>query len=517
MFQPNISPKTLAQSQRTFDTYVITTSPWIVKCAHEVAIKHLNRLKILSNCFSLAAVERPDLNGSQYWSHCVSLISASIRRETDGPMNKFDKLCGMPPFLRDDEVNFVAEGMMKAAVIAVKDGRMAKNNMLDMVGMEEVESRSMQKAHSIVQADHNKSPASERVGTREFRMRVLQLQQAFTYEMISRAKREGRWKDKWTSVKREVETIKSGLAEAYSSRLRNLGNMGNDDTGEIQAITTLRNAQLKAGGDYERLVREHMIKVKATRPQVGWRKREEMEGQMLGNMKGQWETFRKQFDEVRSRYEELRKSGKGGGGKEKEEEEGGQMWKKEEIEKEIEFQMGEYWSRQENAIEEMEIGTEQEFKNHNDLPLARIKRIMKSDEDVRMISAEAPVLFAKACEMFILELTLKSWCHSQGMKRRTVQREDIQNAVKGTDVLDFLVEILNPGEGGGEEYPGMYQVVESEGGGGAGAPMNIDEAEVIPPVKAEGKDDGMEEGEFYVGKTGEITRVKTEAKPGGTL
>jgi hypothetical protein len=33
---------------------------------------------------------------------------------------------------------------------------------------------------------------------------------------------------------------------------------------------------------------------------------------------------------------------------------------------------------------------------------------MKSDEDVRMISAEAPVLFAKACELFILELTLKA-------------------------------------------------------------------------------------------------------------
>jgi len=55
----------------------------------------------------------------------------------------------------------------------------------------------------------------------------------------------------------------------------------------------------------------------------------------------------------------------------------------------------------------LEIGTEQDFKNHNDLPLARIKRIMKCDEDVRMISAEAPVLFAKACEMFILELTLR--------------------------------------------------------------------------------------------------------------
>lgn len=47
-----------------------------------------------------------------------------------------------------------------------------------------------------------------------------------------------------------------------------------------------------------------------------------------------------------------------------------------------------------------------DYKNQQ-LPLARIKKIMKSDEDVRMISAEAPVLFAKACEMFILELTLR--------------------------------------------------------------------------------------------------------------
>merc|ERR1712224_999173 len=58
-----------------------------------------------------------------------------------------------------------------------------------------------------------------------------------------------------------------------------------------------------------------------------------------------------------------------------------------------------------------------EFKNHQ-LPLARIKKIMKSDEDVRMIAAEAPVLFAKACEMFILELTLRSWIHSEENKRR---------------------------------------------------------------------------------------------------
>lgn len=87
--------------------------------------------------------------------------------------------------------------------------------------------------------------------------------------------------------------------------------------------------------------------------------------------------------------------------------------------------------------------TEQDFKTHNDLPLARIKRIMKSDEDVRMISAEAPVLFAKACEMFILELTLRSWHYSENNKRKTLQKEDIREAIQRTDIFDFLVDVIH--------------------------------------------------------------------------
>lgn len=55
------------------------------------------------------------------------------------------------------------------------------------------------------------------------------------------------------------------------------------------------------------------------------------------------------------------------------------------------------------------------------LPLARIKKIMKLDEDVKMISAEAPLLFAKAAEIFIHELTLRSWIHTEDNKRRTLQ------------------------------------------------------------------------------------------------
>jgi len=105
--------------------------------------------------------------------------------------------------------------------------------------------------------------------------------------------------------------------------------------------------------------------------------------------------------------------------------------------------LSKFWSSQMEEMMNLPIGDEQDFKNHNDLPLARIKRIMKSDEDVRMISAEAPVLFAKACEMFILELTLRSWAYSESNKRRTLQKEDIQMAIQRTDIFDFLVDVIN--------------------------------------------------------------------------
>jgi nuclear transcription factor Y gamma len=40
--------------------------------------------------------------------------------------------------------------------------------------------------------------------------------------------------------------------------------------------------------------------------------------------------------------------------------------------------------------------------------------------------------------MFILELTLRSWNHSEENKRRTLQRNDIAAAITRTDIFDFL-------------------------------------------------------------------------------
>ncbi|KAK9131763.1 hypothetical protein Scep_011291 [Stephania cephalantha] len=95
-----------------------------------------------------------------------------------------------------------------------------------------------------------------------------------------------------------------------------------------------------------------------------------------------------------------------------------------------------FWTYQRQEIEQVN-----DFKNHQ-LPLARIKKIMKADEDVRMISAEAPILFAKACELFILELTIRSWLHAEENKRRTLQKNDIGAAITRTDIFDFLVDIV---------------------------------------------------------------------------
>lgn len=102
----------------------------------------------------------------------------------------------------------------------------------------------------------------------------------------------------------------------------------------------------------------------------------------------------------------------------------------------LEQQLSKFWAKQHQEVEETS-----ESRNHC-LPLARIKKIMKSDEDVRMVSAEAPVLLAKACEMFIMELTMRAWANVEENKRRTLSKNDIAAAMSKTDMYDFLVDIV---------------------------------------------------------------------------
>lgn len=133
-------------------------------------------------------------------------------------------------------------------------------------------------------------------------------------------------------------------------------------------------------------------------------------------------------------------------------------------------QLRKFWG--EMKKEAVEHSTEPaDFKNQQ-LPLARIKKIMKSDEDVRMISAEAPVLFAKACEYFILELTQRAWGAAEEGKRRTLQRSDVSAAIQSTDIFDFLVDTV-PREDGGEpgDAPAPAAAAVAPAALGMGVPM----------------------------------------------
>ncbi|XP_034942672.1 nuclear transcription factor Y subunit gamma-like isoform X2 [Chelonus insularis] len=97
-----------------------------------------------------------------------------------------------------------------------------------------------------------------------------------------------------------------------------------------------------------------------------------------------------------------------------------------------------FWPK---VTEEIKKITNVDLKTQS-LPLARIKKIMKLDGDVKMISAEAPLLFSKAAEIFIHELTLRAWIHTEDNKRRTLQRNDIAMAISKYDQFDFLIDIV---------------------------------------------------------------------------
>uniref|UniRef100_A0A0N5ADM1 CBFD_NFYB_HMF domain-containing protein n=1 Tax=Syphacia muris TaxID=451379 RepID=A0A0N5ADM1_9BILA len=78
------------------------------------------------------------------------------------------------------------------------------------------------------------------------------------------------------------------------------------------------------------------------------------------------------------------------------------------------------------------------------LPLARVKKVMKLDDQVKeqMISVDVPVLMSKACEMLCERLTLAAWRVTESGKRKTLVKSDIAEAVAADDKLDFLVDIV---------------------------------------------------------------------------
>eukprot|EP00592_Proboscia_alata_P020089 CAMPEP_0194402644 /NCGR_PEP_ID=MMETSP0176-20130528/1310_1 /TAXON_ID=216777 /ORGANISM="Proboscia alata, Strain PI-D3" /LENGTH=406 /DNA_ID=CAMNT_0039200075 /DNA_START=86 /DNA_END=1307 /DNA_ORIENTATION=+ len=131
----------------------------------------------------------------------------------------------------------------------------------------------------------------------------------------------------------------------------------------------------------------------------------------------------------------------------------------------VEEQIDHLWK---DAVDQItKIDPSRENWKAQNLPLARIKKIMKSEEGIYqfenmqsddptqssnnsggtpahrfMIAGEAPVLLGKACELMIREVTKRAWSHTEKNRRRTLQRQDVHAAVAESDVYDFLIDIV---------------------------------------------------------------------------
>lgn len=119
-----------------------------------------------------------------------------------------------------------------------------------------------------------------------------------------------------------------------------------------------------------------------------------------------------------------------------------------------------FWQRQVDAAEQ-----ETPDYRHPPLPLARIKKVMKSDPDVKMIAADAPILFCKACEIFISEITARAFIIADSNKRRTLSRSDIAKALAKSDQFDFLIDIVPREEGVMGVHGGHHSGAPSMGPG----------------------------------------------------
>ncbi|KAG5728255.1 Nuclear transcription factor Y subunit gamma [Termitomyces sp. T112] len=136
-----------------------------------------------------------------------------------------------------------------------------------------------------------------------------------------------------------------------------------------------------------------------------------------------------------------------------------------------------FWQRQIDAAEQ-----ETPDYRHPPLPLARIKKVMKSDPDVKMIAADAPILFCKACEIFISEITARAFIVADANKRRTLSRSDIAKALSKSDQFDFLIDIVprddipfGPGKKANSST-GTKQTNETHPGGSTSGVIPLDNA-----------------------------------------
>ncbi|KAK9747316.1 Histone-like transcription factor (CBF/NF-Y) and archaeal histone [Popillia japonica] len=77
-----------------------------------------------------------------------------------------------------------------------------------------------------------------------------------------------------------------------------------------------------------------------------------------------------------------------------------------------------------------------------DLPLSKVKSIMKLDPDCHLISKDALFITTKATELFLQAIGRETFKYTQMGKRKMIVKRDFDNAVNNVSSLCFLDGIL---------------------------------------------------------------------------
>lgn len=102
---------------------------------------------------------------------------------------------------------------------------------------------------------------------------------------------------------------------------------------------------------------------------------------------------------------------------------------------------------QQRAVDEFWRERQEEMEATGDfndriLPMARLKRLIRAEEDGMMIAADTPAYLAKLCELFVQELAVRAWACAQSHHRRIILDSDIAEAAASTESYDFLATVL---------------------------------------------------------------------------
>ena len=104
--------------------------------------------------------------------------------------------------------------------------------------------------------------------------------------------------------------------------------------------------------------------------------------------------------------------------------------------------------RPENSLDEQKKDSDENNQEGNEnkreknslirYPLAKIKNIMKLDSDIKLCQKDAYAVIGKLTEMFLQELARDAYAVCKSCKRKTINLEDINSAIKMEPKMKFI-------------------------------------------------------------------------------